>query len=89
MIILNADILYGMEMFLAGLFATVLPLAAWPIGMLYIHSKLLKTNEASITWLYKDLQDVSEHLEHLIIPHQAHKGLVIDHETGEVIEGLE
>ncbi|WP_346894812.1 hypothetical protein [uncultured Roseibium sp.] len=63
----NADLLYWHEQaVLAGL-ALTLPMAAWPFGTLYIHSRTLSTGEGSITWFHSDLAKAQGAIEDLMV----------------------
>lgn len=62
----NTDILYMSEMLVLLVFATLLPAISWPWGTLHIQSKLLKTNEGTITWWHSDLSRVQDVVENLL-----------------------
>ena len=61
--LVNGDLLYWYEIILLMLIAAGMPVAAWPLGTLVMHSRTLSTNEGSITWLYSDLAKAQDAVE--------------------------
>ena len=62
----NQDILYPLEILVLSGAAILLPLLAFPFGTLHVHSKLLGTNEGTITYFYRDLLHVQNILEGIL-----------------------
>ena len=61
--VVNSDLLYWYETLLLMLTAAGMPVLAWPIGTLVMHSRTLSTNEGSITWVYRDLAKAQDAIE--------------------------
>ncbi|MEP2987307.1 MAG: hypothetical protein ABJP08_29065 [Roseibium sp.] len=61
--LVNDDLLYWYETLLFLLIAAGIPVLAWPIGTLVMHSRTLSTNEGSITWIYRDLAKAQDAIE--------------------------